>query len=319
MSKLAYDVIGDIHGHAAYLEALLARMGYVQSGSGYRPPTGRQAVFLGDLIDRGPDQTRVLSIVRSMVDAGHARCIMGNHEHNAVGFITPDPGSPGEMLRPNVLASPKGRKNREQHAGFLAQVGEGSTNHRAWVDWFKTLPPFLDLDGIRVVHGSWDAPSVDVCRDAGWTEQASLDGQLLIDTFEEGALKDARKRLTCGLELELPAGRFILDKAGHRHPEVRVADWRHDATDFSQVALVPAGNEALLDDMEWPAGLELKPIEGSPVLIGHHWFNGSRPLIESPKLACLDWSAARGGVLAAYRWDGEDELSNDKLVWVRSP
>lgn len=59
----------------------------------------------------------------------------------------------------------------------------------------------------------------------------------------------------------------------------------------------------------------LRAIEGAPVFVGHHWFSG-HPAIETPKLAVLDWSVARGGRLVAYRWDGEETLSNDKLEWV---
>ena len=317
MSKLAYDVIGDIHGQAGKLEALLMSMGYVPSGAGFRAPMGRQALFLGDLIDRGPDQMRVLEIARSMVDADAARCIMGNHEFNAIGYITENPAHPGEAYRPNRVDSPKARKNREQHVEFLAQAGEGSANHRAWVDWFRSLPVFLDLDGIRVVHGGWDQASVDSLQAAGWIDGMVLDDALLDRAYDEkGPVGAARKRLTCGLELQLPAGRSIRDKSGHEHKDVRIADWRYGASDFREVALVPRGQEKLLDGMEWPAGLELKPIEGSPILIGHHWFQGV-PKVESPKLACLDWSAAKDGPLVAYRWDGEDELADDKLYWVQ--
>ena len=68
----AYDVIGDIHGHFDKLVALFAKMGYIRQGSSFVPPHGRQAIFVGDLIDRGPDQVKVLQAVRAMVDAGHA-------------------------------------------------------------------------------------------------------------------------------------------------------------------------------------------------------------------------------------------------------
>lgn len=315
--KLGYDVIGDIHGQADKLQELLKRMGYVRSGSGYRAPQGRQAVFLGDLIDRGPDQRRVLSIVRSMVDSGSARCILGNHEFNAIGYLTDNPGHPGEAYRPNRVATPKALKNREQHAEFLAQVGEGSGEHQDWVRWFRTLPVCLDLGGLRVVHGGWDDGSVAALQAAGWVDGAALDDALLRLAYDEkGAVGKARKRLTCGLELALPKGRCIRDKSGREHKDVRVADWRHEATEFRQVALVPTGQEQQLDGMDWPAGLELRPIEGSPILIGHHWFQGI-PKVESPKLACLDWSAATSGPLVAYRWDGEDALDNGKLCWVR--
>lgn len=128
-------------------------------------------------------------------------------------------------------------------------------------------------------------------------------------------MKEARKLVTCGLEIPLPDGRYILDKAGHKHCEVRIANWREWATQFHEIALVPAGQDAQLHGMEWPAGLVISTIEGSPIFVGHHWFTG-HPVIESPKLACLDWSAAKDGPLVAYRWDGELELCNDKLIWI---
>src|SRR5574343_30461 len=141
-----YDIIGDIHGHYAKLESLLDKLGYAQRNGTWTPPDGRMAVFLGDLIDRGPEQLRVLETVRAMRDAGHAHCIMGNHELNAIGYATPYPSTPGRFVREHS------DKNLRQHAEFLRQVGEGSAAHREWVAWFRTLPVTLDLGGIRAVH-----------------------------------------------------------------------------------------------------------------------------------------------------------------------
>ena len=74
-----YDIIGDIHGQYGKLVALLSKMDYVLSDGVWTPPNGRMAVFLGDLIDRGPEQIKVLETVRAMCDAGLALCVMGNH------------------------------------------------------------------------------------------------------------------------------------------------------------------------------------------------------------------------------------------------
>ncbi len=71
-----FDIIGDVHGCRAELEALLDRLGYLGSGH----PDGRTAVFVGDLVDRGPDSPGVLRLVMSMVAAGTALCVPGNHE-----------------------------------------------------------------------------------------------------------------------------------------------------------------------------------------------------------------------------------------------
>src|SRR5208282_4719834 len=75
------DVIGDVHGQFDRLIALLKHLGYRQSAGAWRHP-GRRAIFLGDLIDRGPKQLATVDLVRRMVDAGTARCVMGNHELN---------------------------------------------------------------------------------------------------------------------------------------------------------------------------------------------------------------------------------------------
>ena len=55
------------------------------------------------------------------------------------------------------------------------------------------------------------------------------------------------------------------------------------------------------------------PVDGAPVFIGHYWMTGE-PELQSPKVACLDWSAAKDGPLVAYRWDGEHELDARRFV-----
>ncbi|WUH90167.1 polynucleotide kinase-phosphatase [Streptomyces sp. NBC_00433] len=72
-----FDIIGDVHGCASELETLLAELGYDDG----RHPAGRTAVFVGDLVDRGPDSPGVLRRVMGMVEAGTALCVSGNHEN----------------------------------------------------------------------------------------------------------------------------------------------------------------------------------------------------------------------------------------------
>ncbi|GAA0808721.1 polynucleotide kinase-phosphatase [Spirilliplanes yamanashiensis] len=82
-----FDIIGDVHGCRAELELLLERLGYelARDGAGRLVdavhPEGRTAVFVGDLVDRGPDSPGVLRLVMGMVAAGHAICVPGNHEN----------------------------------------------------------------------------------------------------------------------------------------------------------------------------------------------------------------------------------------------
>ncbi|GGM10560.1 polynucleotide kinase-phosphatase [Dactylosporangium sucinum] len=75
-----FDIIGDVHGCLDELVELLRRLGYTVSSDDAVHPDGRTAVFVGDLVDRGPDSPGVLRLVMGMVAAGHALCVAGNHE-----------------------------------------------------------------------------------------------------------------------------------------------------------------------------------------------------------------------------------------------
>ena len=82
-----FDVIGDVHGCRAELETLLAELGYVveyddeRRAVGARHPDRRRVIFVGDLVDRGPDTPGVLRLAMGMVAAGDAYCVPGNHEN----------------------------------------------------------------------------------------------------------------------------------------------------------------------------------------------------------------------------------------------
>ncbi|MCY4606318.1 MAG: polynucleotide kinase-phosphatase [Gemmatimonadetes bacterium] len=79
-----FDIIGDVHGCCAELEALLDQLGYRIAGEKVEPPPGRKAVFVGDLVDRGPDAPGVLTLVMRMVESGAALCVPGNHDARLV-------------------------------------------------------------------------------------------------------------------------------------------------------------------------------------------------------------------------------------------
>jgi hypothetical protein len=74
--NITYDIIGDVHGHHAKLTALLDKLGY-EIRDGIWAKTGHQAVFVGDLIDKGPEPAAVLSVVQKMVKAGTAMMVAG--------------------------------------------------------------------------------------------------------------------------------------------------------------------------------------------------------------------------------------------------
>ena len=305
---MSYDVIGDIHGQAGKLAALLERLGYVSTAFGWRPPAGRQAVFVGDLIDRGAGQLEVLHTVRSMIDAGHARCVMGNHEFNAIGWVTPDRDRPGHFLRSHDKPA-----HAQQHAAFLAQVGVGTPRHREWVDWFRTLPPALDLGGIRVVHAWWHDEHLAAIA-AGWPAGSVMGDDFLHAAYRRGRPEwIAMEGLTKGMELPLPAGHSFRDHGGVERTQVRARWWLQAPRSWREIALVDQSQRMSLPDTPPGEAYRPTPHTGSPIFVGHYWMRG-RPVRQTAHLACVDWSAARDGPLVAYRWEGEDELRDDRFV-----
>ena len=167
-------------------------------------PQGRMALFLGDLIDRGPGQVEVLTIVRNMTEAGSGRTILGNHEWNAIGFATRDPEN-GDWLRPRTENKVK------EHREFLAQVGCDSDLHKELVDWFKTLPPFIDLGNIRVCHAWWNPESIAKVGEA-MDATGRLDESFMIESFRKGSEPwKAMEAVTKGYEIRLPDDCFFLD------------------------------------------------------------------------------------------------------------
>jgi len=299
-----FDVIGDIHGHADALIRLLAAMGYLEKDGVYRHPE-RRVVFLGDFVDRGPQQRETLRIARAMVGARTALAVMGNHEFNAIGFATSDGN--GGYLRAHT------EKNRKQHSAFLKEVGEGTPEHQTAVAWFKTLPIWLDLGGLRVVHACWNAAA-----------QAALAGCLdERNRLTEDGVRETNRRgspayaaaevLLKGPEAPLPEGHVFLDKDGHPRREARLRWWDPDAKTFQTAALGMDGRERELPDALVPTDFAYH--DHTPVLFGHYWMTGEPHRLQ-PHASCLDFSVAKGGVLTAYKWSGESVLDPGHLISV---
>jgi len=311
-----YDIIGDVHGCADKLEELLGDLGYsvVQSPCFYWHPD-RQAIFVGDLIDRGPSQLRVLEVVKAMVDAGSAKIVMGNHEFNALAYATEDPRNPGSFLRQHDT------KNDRQHAAFLEQLNVEQKSH--YLAWFRTIPLWLDLGEVRIVHACWHQTSMNLIeQQLGGNRFSSIESfaGAARATDAPSPLYAAIETVLKGPELDLAkygAKRFK-DKDGNVRREARVRWWRGGATTLKQLAEVPQGSR---DEADKPYG-ELPDVlvdetdqsysyEGPvPVIYGHYWRTGVPVEHEdwTRSTACVDFSAVNGGTMVAYRWNGESTI-----------
>ena len=303
------DIIGDIHGEFSALTRLLEALGYSDK-SGVFQHGERVVVFVGDFIDAGYEQRAVLDLVIPMVAEGYAHAIMGNHEFNALAFHTRAAGDKN-WLRPRT------DKNIKQHIRFLDQyLGEPAELQRV-LDFFWSLPLWLEIGGARIVHACWDQDAMDRIKSkhSGARLTPKLLGRASTDTNSEF---DDIELLLKGKELSLPEGADpFLDAYGVERDAIRVKWWDEQAQTYADAYLGPENARANIPQVS-TSGQHLVKLDNceSPVFFGHYWMSGEPKCLKS-NVACVDFSVAReGGKLVAYRWDGESALDNNKFLGV---
>lgn len=311
-SSRHYDIIGDVHGCAQALEQLLALMGYRKLGGVWQHPQ-RMAVFLGDIIDRGPQIRQSLELVYLMVEQGHAHCLMGNHEYYALAWHTP-------------TASGFVRDHNDRHASLWQATAEQFASHaadwRSYLDWFASLPLFLENQRCRMVHACWDDELISAVREQFAGSRVDLDfvrASAVRDSFEHRVFN----RLLRGINLRLPDGQSIQGQDGLTRGFFRAKFWEEEQPPqtWSELAFQPDPLPAATANQPLPAGYYQQLIRhgrDNPMLfVGHYWRDGQPgPIL--PNLACLDYSAVNGGRLVAYRLGDEQRINPDNFVWVET-
>ncbi len=295
-----YHIIPDIHGQADKLDVTLAQLGWRKSTAGWQGPSpAHRIMFLGDFIDRGPENRRVLETVRSLMDSGKAEAVMGNHEFNAIHFHTEVDGKP---LRE------RSRKNTGQHKSFLEEFPIDSSEAREAIKWMMTLPLFVENQQFRAVHACWYSPAIDLLRSELFNSRLT-DEMLQRPSWQDGDIWDALQCVTSGVEFELPTGHSFFDKSGYERHHIRMGWWLYGAKTWKEVARsVPDASN--LPDGEIPSSAAKFVYQDTkPVFFGHYWLTGT-PIIEAPYALCLDYSAGKEGPLVAYRFDPQ-QLEND--------
>lgn len=303
-----YDIIGDIHGHADVLEALLLRLSYTKHSGVYQHGK-HKVIFLGDFIDRGHQQREVIQLVRPMIEQGYALSVMGNHEYNAICYATM--GQDGKPLRTHDA------KNKKQHAAFLAAYPDIEERMQI-INWFKTLPVFIDTCDIRVVHASWNEKALRDISAYLNEKQCLKSDSYTICSKEGSAPYQAIETLLKGPEAALPDGVTFKDKDGHIRNVARIKWWTPDHFEMNERLHLGAElkNGHKLADMSL-AGEHNYPLTNIPVFVGHYWLNEQNPKPLSDNCACLDYSIAKAGKLVAYQWRGEKKLRESHFVWCK--
>lgn len=147
------DIVGDVHGEIDALLALVRRLGYAPDGS---HPEGRRLVFVGDLVDRGPDSPAVVELVRRMVERQRSQCVLGNHELNILlGSRKPD----NVWFFHHELREGQRRETRPE-------VEADEHQQESIRRFFAGLPLALERPDVRVVHAAWDEDRITAARQA---------------------------------------------------------------------------------------------------------------------------------------------------------
>ncbi len=304
--KQNYDIIGDIHGHADALEALLSKLEYVLVKGTYQHEK-HKVIFLGDFIDRGPQQRKVIEIVKPMVEQGFALSVMGNHEFNAICYATS--GANGRVLREHS------EKNTGQHKAFLNAYPIAS-ERKAVIEWFRTLPIYIETDGIRVIHASWNEKSLREIF-------SLLDGGqcLLKDAYEACSEKGsiahrAIEVLLKGPETDLPDGVSFKDTDGNVRHNARIKWWVSATKNKKERIYLGEDikNADKVGETDIDRSHHYLP-EYPPLFVGHYWLNNDTPDLLSDNCACLDYSIAKKGKLVSYSWRGEVALNKNNFKW----
>lgn len=210
------DIVGDVHGEIDALRTLLQCLGYSTEGA---HPEGRRLVFVGDLVDRGPDSPATIELVRLLVESQRAQCVLGNHELN-------------------ILID----SHKTDNVWFFHH--ESATRPQVWIEertrasikrFFAGLPLALERADARVVHACWDDAAIALARRARGAEElhrvyrASIDDDILRRGLSGSLAKLARqnenpiKLLTSGPEEQAdPPFKTMDGKVRH---ERRIAWW----------------------------------------------------------------------------------------------
>lgn len=308
-----YDVVGDVHGQLAKLTGLLDVLGYVRTDGRWSHPQQRRLVFVGDVIDRGAHQRATLQLVRSVIDDGVARMVMGNHEWNAISYATPHRDEPERHLRSRTA------HHVRQHEAFLADIDLDGDEHRSIVAWFRSLPLWLDLGGVRVVHACWSPDDIEVLT-AHLVDGAVTDELLHLGNDRVSREYRAIEHVLKGPELPLEPALAYRDKDGAVRHHARYAWWSTGPMTLRERAQAMPGMTGAdgsphpgFDDRAVDPPVAAPEPNAGPIIVGHYWFTGT-PTVLSDRVACVDYSAGKDGPLVAYRWSGEPTLTNDRFV-----
>jgi hypothetical protein len=265
---------------------------------------------VGDFINRGPEIRKTIRIIRAMVENGSALAILGNHEINAIIYHLKDKQGFSLVKQPS-----------KYFLSLYKTINEYSLNSTEWrehLKWMRSLPLYLDLGEIRVVHACWSDNAVRVA-DSLYDE-----GKIKKKVFRKIHRKTDTEisksvwLLTKGVNLKLPGDLKIISNKGISPRSIRTQWWDElEGKTFEQLSF-----ESKFKLPEYTVPHEILPVtypypENAPIVFIGHYCRGKGPHILKSNVCCVDSCVTGTKRLLAYQWNGEKELILNNLVQVK--
>lgn len=302
-----YDIIGDVHGYAFLLKKLLKAMGYSKTNGTWQHPE-RTAIFIGDFINRGPEIRETFQIVRQMTEAGFALTILGNHEYSAILYHIKDSG--GMYLSRHIAG------NRNQIQSTLTAFKGFDSEWRDNLKWLRTLPFFIDLGEIRIIHAYWNDQDIKYLK--SFIPEGRLKKDFLRTIHEtQHPVAAIIYRSLKGLEYHCPQDLILKCTKGMSRKIFRMNWWESPQNKtFRELSF---GNKFILPDYTVPIQIapsfESYSPDNPPVFMGHYCLSQGAVIFQS-NICCVDSCVVGSEQLSAYRWGGEKLLTNANLISI---
>lgn len=302
-----YDIIGDIHGHYDMLIKLLEKLGYKAKGESFHHEE-RKLIFTGDIINRGNKIRKTINLIRNIVESGDGFCILGNHELNAILYSTTDKS--GKSIRKHLP------RYKLPLMKTLEEYNNYTNEYKDVIQWFRTLPLYLDLGDLRIAHGGWNSQHIETIK--WYTEDTKkLKKKFLKSYVNDPKLRIAVNEIVKGKELNLPKDLLIKDNRGIIRRSFRIKWWENpEGRTFSEIAF---GNRFELPNYSIPKEIipQIKPyhIDEPPIFLGHYCLNKGAKIFQG-NICCIDTCVVRSNSLTAYRWSGEKKLKSKNIIYV---
>lgn len=290
------DFVGDIHGNYHKFSQLLKLLGYEWNNElkTFTHHENRKLCILGDFINVGLENGKVLETLYSMQQQNQIYIIAGNHEY----FL--------------ALLYIKTYNNKSAFWYYMQRnyftLYQEFTNKRElfyqYLDWICELPIFIEFGHVKAIHGMWDDSIIHKIRGINTV------GNIIKIAATQNDLKDAVNRLLIGIIHK------YRPQSDANTIFFRYRWWDYDKNLPLQNMFIHKSETFPLEELQHVDLNSIKThIDNYVIFFGHYNLQGY-PYLTHPLRCCLDFGGAKGGFLTAYRWDGEDTLHESKLVWV---